>query len=32
MNEGELLVNGPPQDLMRDEQARKIYLGDTFSM
>jgi ABC-type lipopolysaccharide export system ATPase subunit len=26
------LVNGPPQDLMRDEQARKIYLGDTFSM
>jgi lipopolysaccharide export system ATP-binding protein len=31
-NEGELLVNGPPQDLMRDEQARKIYLGDTFSM
>ena len=32
MNEGELMVNGPPQDLMRDEQARKIYLGDTFSM
>ena len=32
MNEGELLVNGPPQDLLRDEQARKIYLGDTFSM
>ena len=32
MNEGELLVNGPPEDLMRDEQARKIYLGETFSM
>ena len=32
MNEGELLVNGPPQELMRDQQARKIYLGDTFSM
>ena len=32
MNEGKLLVNGPPEDLMRDERARKIYLGKDFSM
>ena len=32
MNEGELLVNGPPEVLMRDEQARRIYLGESFSM
>lgn len=32
MNEGELLVHGTPQKLMQDEQARKVYLGESFSI
>ena len=32
MNEGELLVGGTPDELVDNEQARKVYLGETFSM
>lgn len=32
MNEGELLVHGSPDELMQDEKARKIYLGESFTM
>ena len=32
MNAGELLVYGSPEELARDENARKAYLGESFSM
>ena len=32
MNEGELLIDGTPDELMKNDQARKVYLGKTFSM
>ena len=32
MNEGELLINGTPDELVKNDQARKVYLGKTFSM
>lgn len=32
LNEGKLLVSGKPQDLMEDEAARKVYLGDHFKI
>jgi lipopolysaccharide export system ATP-binding protein len=32
MNEGDLLVDGEPQELMSNEQARQVYLGQRFSM
>ena len=32
MNEGELLVDGTPDDLVENEQARKVYLGKSFTM
>jgi len=32
MNEGELLVQGTPKELARNQQARKVYLGERFSM
>ena len=32
MNEGELLINGTPDELVENDQARKVYLGKTFSM
>ena len=32
MNEGELLVYGTPQELSKDEKARKVYLGESFKM
>ena len=32
MNEGELLIDGTPDDLVKNDQARKVYLGKTFSM
>ncbi|MBF0276654.1 MAG: LPS export ABC transporter ATP-binding protein [SAR324 cluster bacterium] len=32
MNEGELLAHGTPQELVQNEQARKVYLGESFSM
>ena len=32
MNEGELLIDGTPDELMENDQARKVYLGKTFSM
>ena len=31
MNEGTLLVSGTPEELSKDEQARKVYLGETFA-
>ena len=32
MNEGELLINGTPDELVENDQARKVYLGKSFSM
>ena len=32
MNEGELLIDGTPDELVENDQARKIYLGKSFSM
>ena len=32
MNEGELLIDGTPEELVENDQARKVYLGKTFSM
>ena len=32
MNEGELLIDGTPDKLVDNDQARKIYLGKSFSM
>ncbi len=32
MNQGELLVSGKPDDLIKDERARKFYLGEEFRM
>jgi len=32
MNEGELLIDGTPGELVENDQARKVYLGKTFSM
>lgn len=32
MNEGELLAQGSPGVLLQDEQARKVYLGESFSI
>ena len=32
MNEGELLIDGTPDELVENNQARKVYLGKTFSM
>ena len=32
MNEGELLIDGTPDELLENDQARKVYLGKTFSM
>ncbi len=32
MNEGELLVGGTPDELVENDQARKVYLGKSFSM
>ena len=32
MNEGELLIDGTPDDLVENDQARKVYLGKSFSM
>lgn len=32
MNQGELLVSGKPDDLVKDERARKFYLGEEFRM
>ena len=32
MNEGELLIDGTPDELVENDQARKVYLGKTFSM
>ena len=32
MNEGELLIDGTPDELVENEQARKVYLGKSFSM
>ena len=32
MNEGELLIDGTPDELLEIDQARKVYLGKTFSI
>ena len=32
MNEGELLIGGTPEELVENDQARKVYLGKSFSM
>lgn len=32
INQGELLVSGTPQELVKDERARKFYLGEEFRM
>lgn len=32
MNEGQLLAAGTPKELMQNEQARKVYLGESFSI
>ncbi len=32
MNEGKLLAHGTPRELMQNEQARKVYLGELFSI
>ena len=32
MNEGELLIGGTPDELVENDQARKVYLGKSFSM
>ncbi len=32
MNEGELLIDGTPDKLVENDQARKVYLGKSFSM
>ena len=32
MNSGELLVNGPPDEIINNERARKFYLGEEFRM
>ena len=32
MNEGEMLIDGTPDELVENDQARKVYLGKTFTM
>ncbi|MCS5545583.1 MAG: LPS export ABC transporter ATP-binding protein [SAR324 cluster bacterium] len=32
MNEGELLIDGTPDELVENDQARKVYLGKSFAM
>ncbi len=32
MNEGELLAHGTPEELTQNEQARKVYLGESFTI
>ena len=32
MNEGELLIDGTPDELVENDHARKVYLGKSFSM
>ena len=32
MNEGELLIGGTPEELVENDQARKVYLGTSFTM
>lgn len=32
MNSGELLVSGPPEEIINNERARKFYLGEEFKM
>lgn len=32
MNEGSLLIEGTPGELVENQQARKVYLGESFSM
>lgn len=32
MNSGELLVSGPPEEIIQSERARKFYLGEEFRM
>ena len=32
MNEGELLIDGTPDELLENDQARKVYLGKTFTL
>ncbi len=32
MNEGELLIDGTPDELVENDKARKVYLGKSFSM
>jgi lipopolysaccharide export system ATP-binding protein len=32
MNEGELCLSGTPEELVKNDQARKVYLGKSFSM
>ena len=32
MNQGELLVSGPPQEIVASEKAKKFYLGEQFKM
>ena len=32
LNDGELLVKGKPEEILEDEEARKVYLGEKFKM
>ena len=32
MNNGELLVEGPPREIMKSDRARRLYLGEEFKM
>ncbi len=32
LSEGKILVAGPPEDILKNEQARRVYLGENFSL
>jgi len=32
LHRGEVLISGPPQEIMQDQRAREVYLGEDFRM
>ena len=32
LSEGKILIDGPPEKILQDEQARRVYLGENFKL